>query len=225
MFMSSFAFMKIDKKKLLENFKDIKNIANLNLLKCVNVLFSKKGILTNVGFYIYNSIIIFHAIIFILFYKKKLFLLIDKIKSLIIAIKYLKSKKDEVKEKNKEQEKVKEKKEEIINIEFKNKKEKEIKENIIRFNKSKDNNIINDDNNFVNEVVLDLGKIQIKRRRKKNKKKRYIIVKREKGTGVNNNNNIDNSKKIININLNSNNNIITDGYNKKEFEIPQKQMK
>ena len=41
---SSFADMKIDINKLLDNFKNIKNIANLNLLKCVKVLFSKRGI-------------------------------------------------------------------------------------------------------------------------------------------------------------------------------------
>ena len=50
---SSFAFMKIDKKKLLDGFKDIRNIVNLKLLKCFKVLFSKKGIYKNVGFYIF----------------------------------------------------------------------------------------------------------------------------------------------------------------------------
>ena len=58
---SSFADMKIDINRLLDNFKNIKNIANLNLLKCVKVLFSKIGILENVGFYIFNVFIIFHT--------------------------------------------------------------------------------------------------------------------------------------------------------------------
>ena len=49
---SSFADMKINKNKLLENFKDIRNIANLSLLKCVKVLFTKEGIAKNVGFYL-----------------------------------------------------------------------------------------------------------------------------------------------------------------------------
>ena len=39
---SSFADMVINKKKLLDNFKILKNIANLKLLKCFKVLFSKK---------------------------------------------------------------------------------------------------------------------------------------------------------------------------------------
>ncbi len=156
----SFADMKIDKKQLLDNFKDIKNIENIKLLKCVKVLFSKIGILKNVGFYIFNAIVILHAIILILFYKKKLSLLINIIKCLISAIKYLKAKKGEEIEKN-EDENVKEKKEEII----------EIKENKIRFDEVNDNNIINVDNNFGNE---NEEKIKIKKKRKKRERKRDI---------------------------------------------------
>ena len=39
--------MKIDKSELLKNFIDIKNIANINILACYKVLFTKKGILNN----------------------------------------------------------------------------------------------------------------------------------------------------------------------------------
>ena len=196
---SSFKDMKIDKNKLLDNFKDIKNIANIKLLKCVKVLFSKKGISENVGFYIFSSIIIFHAIILIVFYKKKLSLLLNKIKLLIFAKNYLKSKNSEIKEK----------KEEIIKIDFKNK--KYIKKNIIRLNEVNDNNIINDDNNF--------GKIQIKKKRiKKTKKNRYKFIKKEKEPDINSNN----SGNRIKINLDNSNNKITDGNNKKEFENPPK---
>ena len=90
---SSFEEMKIDKKKLLENFKNIKNIANFSILKCFKVLLSKKGLYKNTGFYILGTIIIFHSIVLILFYKKKLNLLLDKIKRLILVIKNLKPKK------------------------------------------------------------------------------------------------------------------------------------
>ena len=72
--------MKIDKKKLLDNFKNIKNIANINILKCFEALFSKIGISKNVGFYIFITFIIFHTIVLILFYNKKLDTLIKKIK-------------------------------------------------------------------------------------------------------------------------------------------------
>ena len=78
--------MKIDKNKLLDNFKNIKNIANLNLLKCVKVLFSKKGISKNIGFYIFISFLIFHTIALFIFYKKDLNLLLNKINQIIFAI-------------------------------------------------------------------------------------------------------------------------------------------
>ena len=128
----SFKDMKIDKNKLLKNFKNIKNIINVGILKCYKVLFTKKGISKNFGFYIFDIIIIFHAIILILFYNKKLKLLIDKIKSLIFALKFLKLKKGDEKE-------------------IKDKKENE--EKIIRFNEANDNSIKDDDNNYVNEII------------------------------------------------------------------------
>ena len=44
--------IRIDKKKLFDNFKDIKNIANFKLLKCFNLLFIKQNILRNSSNYI-----------------------------------------------------------------------------------------------------------------------------------------------------------------------------
>ncbi len=120
---------------------------NLNILKCVKVLFSKKGILENIGFYLFNAIIIFHAIILILFYEKKFALFKNKIKQLIFAIKFLKLKKGEEKEKNKKELKVKEKKEEIL----------EIKGNKIRFNEVNDNNNTINDNNVSLHIKFFLG--------------------------------------------------------------------
>ena len=49
---SSIADMTINKNSLLKNFKDIKNIANLNILTCVDKLLSKEGIIRNIGFYL-----------------------------------------------------------------------------------------------------------------------------------------------------------------------------
>ena len=85
--------MKIDKKKLLNNFKSIKNFANFKILKCMKVLFCRMGILKNFGFYLFVAIILFHTIVLILFYKKKFDLLKNKIKLIIWAINYKKSKK------------------------------------------------------------------------------------------------------------------------------------
>ena len=44
--------MNIDRKKLINNFKHVYNLANLNLLVCVKKLFSVIGIIKNVGSYI-----------------------------------------------------------------------------------------------------------------------------------------------------------------------------
>ena len=85
---SSFAYININKTKLLENFINIKNIANFNLLVCHNVLFSKNGIIRNYGFYSLILIILFHSIIILLFYIKKLYNVIKvKIKDIIFGIK------------------------------------------------------------------------------------------------------------------------------------------
>ena len=60
----------IDKNRLYNSFANIKNIANLNLMKCYKVLFTKKGIINNIGCYIMIPIIILHFITFIIFYLK-----------------------------------------------------------------------------------------------------------------------------------------------------------
>ena len=70
---SSFSDMHIDKAKLYKNFIDIKNIANINILVCYKVLFSKKGIIQNYGSFILMPIILIHSIIILLFYVKNLF--------------------------------------------------------------------------------------------------------------------------------------------------------
>ena len=72
-FSFSFSDMHIDKAKLYKNFIDIKNIANINILVCYHVLFSKKGIIQNYGSFILMPIILIHSIIILLFYVKNLF--------------------------------------------------------------------------------------------------------------------------------------------------------
>ena len=79
---SFFADMKINTKKLYENFVEIKNIANFNLMKCYKVLFNIKGIKYNIANYSIIVIILFHLIGLIIFYlyqKKILFNMIDDI--------------------------------------------------------------------------------------------------------------------------------------------------
>ena len=74
-----FENMKIDKTKLYENFIDIKNIANINLLVCYKVLFSKNGLIKNFGSYSIIGIIIVHLIIIIIYYSKNLYSQIQNI--------------------------------------------------------------------------------------------------------------------------------------------------
>jgi surface protein len=80
---SSFVDMKIDKSKLLKNFIDIKNIANLNILKCYKQLFDGKNILFNVGFFIITLILIFHIISIFIFFIKQFKIIKNYIKEMI----------------------------------------------------------------------------------------------------------------------------------------------
>ena len=63
--------MNINKEKLLANIKDIKNIANIKMLVCIKRLFSKKGLITNIGFFIFIPIVLLHIISILVFYLKQ----------------------------------------------------------------------------------------------------------------------------------------------------------
>ena len=76
--------MNIDINKLMNNFIDIKNIANIGLLKCYKKLFSFKDIIKNIGFLMIIPIIIFHFICIIIFYCKQFKKLKKKIKNIFI---------------------------------------------------------------------------------------------------------------------------------------------
>ena len=77
--------MVIDIDKLFKNFMNIKNIANINLMKCTNVLFNKEGISSNIGFYITAIIIVFDVITVIFFYSNKQCAIEYKINKIISA--------------------------------------------------------------------------------------------------------------------------------------------
>jgi len=53
---SKISEIKIDKNELLKKFVDINNIMNIKLLKCYKLLFSKEGLINNIGSYILLSI-------------------------------------------------------------------------------------------------------------------------------------------------------------------------
>ena len=77
---SSLADIHINKDKILQNFKDIKNIANIDFLICYKKLLQKENIIKNIGFYIIIFIIIFHIITIIIFIINQFPLLKNKIK-------------------------------------------------------------------------------------------------------------------------------------------------
>ena len=75
--------MKIDKNKLLENFKNIKNIINFEFLKCYNKLFNKKDILNNIGCFILLTIILFHILTIVIFIINQFSSIINKINKIL----------------------------------------------------------------------------------------------------------------------------------------------
>ena len=80
----SFADMIINKTKLFDNLKDIRNLMNLKILLCYKKLFLSFSNILNVGCLIIICIIIFHIICIFVFY----FIQIKKIKKLIKRINF-----------------------------------------------------------------------------------------------------------------------------------------
>ena len=139
--------MHIDMDKILKNFKDIKNIANLNILSCYKILFSRKGISNNIGALTIIIIIIIHFIFISLFYSKSYEKIICEIKN----IKFLKLQNE--KEKNEKNEK----KGKMRKVNFmKNKKEeKEQKQqNIVKSLRQKKNHNSKDRNRANNNKLI-----------------------------------------------------------------------
>ena len=137
---SSYEFMNIDKNKIFKSFINIKNIANINLMKCYRILFTKEGLKKNIGSYLLIVIILFHVIFIIIFFVKKSRKIKKKIKRIIFAIKHLKLLKRF--KKNKEHEKNNQKETENVNNNDKsdNKLTMSIKRNTPNLNKKINNN-------------------------------------------------------------------------------------
>ena len=76
--------MNIDKTKLYKNFIDINNIANIRILRCVKKLFTKRGLIKNIGNYVLITIILFHFLSYIIFFVNQL----DEVKKSIFQIRY-----------------------------------------------------------------------------------------------------------------------------------------
>ena len=79
----SFTDMKINKNKLLENFKNIKNIINFSFLKCHKKLFNKEGFLNNIGCFILLAIIFLHILTIFIFIINQFSSIINKINTIL----------------------------------------------------------------------------------------------------------------------------------------------
>ena len=75
-----------DSKEFKKNFIDINNIANIQILKCYKIIFTKDGIKKNIGCFIFLFIIFIYFICLILFYSKFYDLLKLEIKDFISKI-------------------------------------------------------------------------------------------------------------------------------------------
>ena len=75
--------IKFDKDKLLNNFIDINNIANIKLLKCYKKVFLIINLMKNYGFYIFLFIFILYFLRLFLFSCKSYYKLINEIDKLI----------------------------------------------------------------------------------------------------------------------------------------------
>ena len=86
---SSLIDININKTKLIENFIDIKNIANINILICYKILLTKESLIYNIGSYLIIAFLLFHIISIIIFYLKDYKILKGKIDMIIYALKNL----------------------------------------------------------------------------------------------------------------------------------------
>ena len=94
--------IEIDKNRLYKSFADINYFANINMIKCFKTIFGKNHILKNIGFFIFDSIIIAYFVILILFLYKYYWILKNQILIIVEAKKALeeKSKKEKDSRKN-----------------------------------------------------------------------------------------------------------------------------
>ena len=72
-----------NKDELIEYLKNVKSKTNLKVLKCSKILFSKQGLIKNIGSYFIFLIIIFYIILSIYFFLKGYILLCEQIDGLL----------------------------------------------------------------------------------------------------------------------------------------------
>ena len=173
-----FSNITIDINKLLNKFTNFKKISNIDIIKCHQLLFSKEGLISNIGSYLLLSIIFITIISLIFFSIKGYNLFYQKIQRIIIIIKNIKKNNvkqiQSTKNKNKgiiknEKKKKNIKKQKKIKINTK----RNIKQNIKLsfFNNSKSNYSIqkkSDSQNNLNISNINIEKEEIQNNKDKN---------------------------------------------------------
>ena len=212
---SSIANIKINKAKLFENFKDIKNIVNFNFLVCYKNLLKKDGIIYNIGSYIILTIIIFHILSILIFFISEFSLIKKKINKIIFGMNKEKKSNEIMKEKKIKKEKSKKNSNKIsINRKIKRRKSNK-KINIKAINNDSEIKIISKNNqldnhgkkinyllDYIDEEINELSYDLAKQYDKRNFCQYYISLIKTKHILIfalfNNN---DYNSKIIKINL------------------------
>ena len=157
--------MYINKTELLNNFVNIKNYANLNILICYRKLLSKNGILYNIEFYIILFFILCHIILIIYFYKRQLYIIERNIDEIMLNNTELNSNQNDKK----------------VKIKRKIKKKIKINKNKSNINKLMNINNENEKNKFYNNFLTNnnsnnsLKPILIKLRNDSNKLNDYEL--------------------------------------------------
>ena len=173
----SYSSMKINKDKLLENFKDIKNIANLNILVCYKKLLNKEAIIKNIGFYFLLIIILFHIMDMLIFYFNQFSALKKKIHSIILGVNKIRliyeGKKGKKKKHNK---KIKNKNNNNLNL-IENSTRKILNINS-KFKYKKDNKI---KNKYINNITTKILHKKDNKRKKISSHKRKHKIKKING--------------------------------------------
>ena len=167
----------INKERLLNSFIDIRTISNINLLKCYEKLFSKDGLINNIGNYILLSIVLIYIVSLFIFIIKGYSLLMDKIIS-IMKLKRLEKNNLKTNNENvpkKENEKIKEKEKEKEkgidqNLIVKNPPKKKIKKKI-PLEENVSNNLLNSNSSALKIEKSEIIKINQKNENKTENKK------------------------------------------------------
>ena len=198
--------IKFNKKDFLKHFIDIKNIANLNIMKCYITVFKIKDIKNNKGFYIQTFIIVLFFITLLIFLKISYIKLIKQINNIYSSLK------------NKDMSfKTEKLSYNVIKIKIEKKlKKKNKNKNIIIENVNKNDNIIEDSNSANNDDSNSNKEINMQNN-KLNKKKIFfgLITQNKEDNSLNKKNMIP----FENVAESNNNNVTNKYLDIKAFEM------